>query len=333
MIGSMDDLNAASVDDVAAFFKTYYAPNNAILSIVGDVDTKKTMALVEKYFGSIPSQPPPDAAESVRAAAHGRTAQHDRRSAGAARARRHRLDRVPSADSPDDDALDVLSDVLSGGRSARLNQVIVREKQLATGAAAFLDESRGPSLFQTFGTVAPGKSAADVEAAHLRGDREGEDRPDRRLGNREGAQQRAPERREHRARARCSARFSSAQDALFYNDPNRINTSTERIAEGDRRRRAACRGEVPDEGEPLRDHHHAEAGRSERRSAMTPRPPRIAVLRAALLFALDGCAAAGDEPQASGDGGLRRARRRSRRRSSRSRCRSRRKRTSPTACT
>ena len=47
----MEDLNAASVDDVATFFKTYYAPNNAVLSIVGDVDTKKTMALIEKYFG------------------------------------------------------------------------------------------------------------------------------------------------------------------------------------------------------------------------------------------------------------------------------------------
>ncbi len=59
VIGSMDDLNAASVDDVATFFKTYYAPNNAVLSIVGDVDTKKTMALVEKYFGTIARQPQP----------------------------------------------------------------------------------------------------------------------------------------------------------------------------------------------------------------------------------------------------------------------------------
>src|SRR5687767_5329955 len=51
VIGSMEDLSAATVDDVATFFKTYYAPNNAVLSIVGDVDTKKTMALIEKYFG------------------------------------------------------------------------------------------------------------------------------------------------------------------------------------------------------------------------------------------------------------------------------------------
>ncbi len=59
VIGSMEDLSAASVDDVATFFKTYYAPNNAVLSIVGDVDTKKTMALIEKYFGAIARQPDP----------------------------------------------------------------------------------------------------------------------------------------------------------------------------------------------------------------------------------------------------------------------------------
>src|SRR5438874_8515299 len=59
VIGSMEDLNAASVDDVATFFKTYYAPNNAVLTIVGDVDTRKTMALGEKYFGAISRQPQP----------------------------------------------------------------------------------------------------------------------------------------------------------------------------------------------------------------------------------------------------------------------------------
>src|SRR5689334_5537444 len=58
-IGSMDDLNAASVEDVAAFFKTYYAPNNAVLVLVGDFDTKQALAQIEKYFGDIPSQPAP----------------------------------------------------------------------------------------------------------------------------------------------------------------------------------------------------------------------------------------------------------------------------------
>jgi predicted Zn-dependent peptidase len=59
VIGSMDDLNAATVDDVAAFFKTYYAPNNAVLALVGDLDTKATLAKIEKYFGGIPRQAAP----------------------------------------------------------------------------------------------------------------------------------------------------------------------------------------------------------------------------------------------------------------------------------
>src|SRR5688572_12778682 len=59
VIGSMADLSAATVEDVAAFFKTYYAPNNTVVSIVGDVDTKTTLEKVRKYFEGIPSQPPP----------------------------------------------------------------------------------------------------------------------------------------------------------------------------------------------------------------------------------------------------------------------------------
>src|SRR4051812_24909255 len=59
VIGSMADLDAASVEDVASFFKTYYAPNNAIIGIVGDLDTKTTLGKVQKYFGAIPKQPAP----------------------------------------------------------------------------------------------------------------------------------------------------------------------------------------------------------------------------------------------------------------------------------
>src|SRR6266850_5154017 len=60
-IGSMEDLSAASVKDVADFFKTYYAPNNAVLSMVGDFKTNEVLAKIEKYFGNIPSQPAPPA--------------------------------------------------------------------------------------------------------------------------------------------------------------------------------------------------------------------------------------------------------------------------------
>src|SRR4029079_13916482 len=74
---------------------------------------------------------------------------------------------TPPAGNPDFDALDVVAWVLSNGRSARLNQVVVREKQLAVNAGAFNPDRRGPGLFQVSAQVAPGKSPADVEAALL----------------------------------------------------------------------------------------------------------------------------------------------------------------------
>src|SRR5690242_8655909 len=65
VIGSMADLNAASVEDVAAFFKTYYAPNNAVIAIVGDFDSKTAVSKVEKYFGGIPAQPAPPQVDKI----------------------------------------------------------------------------------------------------------------------------------------------------------------------------------------------------------------------------------------------------------------------------
>ena len=90
-IGSMEDLNAATVNDVSSFFKTYYAPNNAVLSIVGDFKTDEVMTKVEKYFGDIPSRPASAGSRHDRTETNGGAAKNYRRSAGAARARRHRV--------------------------------------------------------------------------------------------------------------------------------------------------------------------------------------------------------------------------------------------------
>ena len=226
-IGSMADLNAASVDDVASFFKTYYAPNNAILSIVGDVDTKKALALVEKYCGSIPRQAAParpDLAEPPHAA--------ERRSTIAdPLARLARVDIgwiVPPAGSPDSDALDVLQDVLAGGRSSRFNEVVVRQKQLATSAGAAADESRGPGLFRAIAIVAPGKSPADAEAALYDEIEKVKAGPI--------ADWEIEKAHNNARRAAASAITSTLQRAillgqyaLYYNDPDLINTHVDRI--------------------------------------------------------------------------------------------------------
>jgi predicted Zn-dependent peptidase len=222
VIGSMDDLNAASVDDVATFFKTYYAPNNAVLSIVGDVDTKRTLALIEKYFGPISRQPQPkrpDLAEPPHTAERRSTIEDSL-------ARLPQVDIAwitPPAGTPDFDALDVVSWVLSSGRSARLNQVVVREKQLAVFASANNPDKRGPGLFQVSAQVAPGKSPADVEAALLEEVEKVKTGPihdweiDKAHNN--GVRQQAAAMTSTLQRA-----IQLGEYALFYDNPNLVNT-------------------------------------------------------------------------------------------------------------
>ena len=165
VIGSMADLDAATVEDVASFFKTYYAPNNAVLTIVGDFDAKTTLEKVRKYFESIPSQPAPPAVDMAEPAQkeERRTTLED------PLARLPRIDmayKIPDSSSPDQDALEVLSTVLSGGRSSRFYEQILRQKQLSSGpVSAGPDGARGPGLFMVVATVAPGKSVSDLEMA------------------------------------------------------------------------------------------------------------------------------------------------------------------------
>ena len=164
VIGSMQDLNAASVDDVASFFRTYYAPNNAIIAIAGDVDPAKVQQLAKKYFEPIPSQPapPPVNVDQPAQKEERRLALDD------ALARVPRLDvsyRIPSTLSADDDAIDVLALLLGSGRSSRFYETIVRQKQLATNVSAFAPDSRGPRLFRIGATPLPGKPIEDLEAA------------------------------------------------------------------------------------------------------------------------------------------------------------------------
>jgi len=164
VIGSMDDLNAAAVDDVASFFKTYYAPNNAVLAIVGDVDTKVTLDKVRKAFEPIPSQTAPpqtDLTEPKQTAERRQTLDDPL-------ARLARLDivyKAPPRLTADDAPLQVLGTVLSGGRSSRFFQEIVRAQQLAPNVTAGRDGAVGPGLFRVIGTVAPGKTPQALEDA------------------------------------------------------------------------------------------------------------------------------------------------------------------------
>ena len=130
-IGSMADLNAASLDDVITFFKAWYAPNNAVLSIVGDVDEEDAHAAAARYFGPIPAnrdirQPAPDPVAPIIGGEIRETVPDN-----VPLARVHFVFRCPPFGTAEYDALEVASQLLSGGRGSRLYRRLVREKRIA----------------------------------------------------------------------------------------------------------------------------------------------------------------------------------------------------------
>jgi predicted Zn-dependent peptidase len=143
-IGSMEDLDAASIGDVKQFFETYYAPNNAVLAIAGDIDSARAEALVRKYFGTIPRQPPPppvDASEPD-AVAETRAIITDPLAQVPALAIAWK---IPARNSPDFYAIALLKSILFDGESARVYRALVKEKELALEVSGTLETRRGPS--------------------------------------------------------------------------------------------------------------------------------------------------------------------------------------------
>ena len=165
-IGSMDDLDAASLEDVSAFFRTYYAPNNAVLSVVGDVDSAEVRAAAERYFGRIPANPniPPlgDLALPPTLGGEHRETVYDR----VPLPRVHVAFRAPVLGDPRLDALEMAGQILAGGKGSRLNRRLVREERIAQDVALFtLGFIGGASVCAGWATVRPGVDVARVEAA------------------------------------------------------------------------------------------------------------------------------------------------------------------------
>ncbi|MFJ4918336.1 M16 family metallopeptidase [Streptomyces sp. NPDC088725] len=146
-IGSMADLDAATLEDARAFFRTNYAPNNAVLSVVGDIDPEQTLAWVEKYFGSIPShdgkQPPRDGTLPDTLGGQLREEIHEEVPARALMA----AYRLPHDGTRECDAADLALTVLGGGESSRLHNRLVRRDRTAVAAGFGLLRLAGaPSL-------------------------------------------------------------------------------------------------------------------------------------------------------------------------------------------
>jgi zinc protease len=161
VIGSHEDLTAASLDDVKDFFRTYYTPNNLSLVIAGDFDPAEAKRLVEKYFGGIPAGPP-----------------LDRPTLWIPALERERIieatDRVPQDrtymtwPSPQifglgDAELDLTSLILTDGLSSRLNKVLVYDKQLCTAVQSFQNSAEISGWFAVIVTARPGASPAEIE--------------------------------------------------------------------------------------------------------------------------------------------------------------------------
>lgn len=160
-IGSMDDLNAASLDDVKNWYKTFYGPNNAVISLAGDITPERALELVKKYFDGIPPGPPlprtenwiPTLDRNIRDEMQDRVPQ----------ARIYRAYHAPSWKEKEMQQLGLFTDILAGSKSARLNRRLVYEKELATDVAAFTDESELAGTIILIATVKPGVSPETVE--------------------------------------------------------------------------------------------------------------------------------------------------------------------------
>ncbi len=164
-IGSMDDLDAASLDDIRDFFRTYYAPNNAVLTIVGDADDAQARAWVERYFGAIPTSPNipslPDMSLPPTLGGEQRETVEDR----VPLPRVYVGFRAPVFGDHRLDALEIASQILAGGKGSRLHRRLVRDEQIAQDVALFtLGFVGGASITAGWATVRPGVDIDRVEA-------------------------------------------------------------------------------------------------------------------------------------------------------------------------
>ncbi|MGI9182385.1 MAG: M16 family metallopeptidase [Longimicrobiaceae bacterium] len=169
VIGSMEDLDAATLEDVQEFFRTYYAPNNAVLSICGDFDPEDTKRLVERYFGPIPRGPevpplpgrtelPPRFGTEVREQVEGKVAL----------SRIYLAFRIPAYGTEEFYPADVAAHVLTGGKASRLYRSLVRERRIAQDVVAFaFPVVTGAAVLVVWATVSPVSTVQQVEEALL----------------------------------------------------------------------------------------------------------------------------------------------------------------------
>jgi zinc protease len=166
VIGSMDDLDAAKLADVQAFFDTYYAPNNATLVVVGDFSPSELRNLVNQYFAGIPSHAAPEGPR-CDATTGKPPSRHEVRDPKANLDAVLRIYRVPEHRSPDTGALELLDLILGQGESSRLNVSVVRRDKAAVATGSLLNpfgSRNGPGVWVTYGIVNQGVTADRIDS-------------------------------------------------------------------------------------------------------------------------------------------------------------------------
>ncbi len=163
VIGSMEDLGAAKLEDVKAWFRTHYGAANAVLVVAGDVSPADVRARVEKYFGDIPAGPPTTRQQQWVAKRTGsqRGLMYDR----VPQARVYKAWNVPGWSSADGERLNLIGHLLSDGKSSRLYKRLVYDEQIATGVNAYGNLHEIGGLFVVEATARPGVELAKVERA------------------------------------------------------------------------------------------------------------------------------------------------------------------------
>jgi zinc protease len=161
-IGAADDIRAMQLEEVQAFFRTYYHPANASLALAGDIDTETALALADKYFGEIPpgTRPQPVTAQ-VSLTREVRLLLEDRVEMPRLYIGWH----SPAMFADGDAEMDLLSDLLANGKTSRLYRTLVYERRIALDVSAFQNSRELGSFFLLVATAAPGQSLTDISSA------------------------------------------------------------------------------------------------------------------------------------------------------------------------
>jgi predicted Zn-dependent peptidase len=167
VIGHESDIANWSMDDLKDFYRTYYAPNNAIVVISGAVKTEDVIQLAKKYFEPIPAQEPPRKVHTVEPQQLGERRIYVEK-ASVTSPNIMLTFHVPETSHPDYYALSILSDLLTTGNSARLNKSLISEEQVATSVFSFHPESIDPNIFVIYATASQQGSAEQVEKAIIK---------------------------------------------------------------------------------------------------------------------------------------------------------------------